>query len=419
MRGAHALITSAMATVIGLPLLVVAGVTTTGASAAPAPLTVAFVTSETGLAASQDAGVVDVFKAAIAAQNAKGGANGHKLVPMVIDDQTSPSAVATGVQDAISKGVIGIVANSALIGLAAKYPQQAGVPVTGDSSDGPEWGTQPNTNMFGVGFTGSVDPKYPVNTLYGKLVKQFSGKNIALYALSISPDSIQANSAEDQSVARIDPTAKVVVKDNSVPFGGSNFGPAALIAKQNNVDFVYSNLDSVSSIALATAYTQAGVKPKAMIFPSGYDPKLVGSPAWANVQGDLFESDYHPFFAPNAGTEQMQATLEKYAGWTKSQFPTYSQDTTWLGSELMIQGIEGAGANPTHASVIKSIRSLHNWDGNGVLPFKLNFATDFGHMAPESCIWLTKAEKNGFVPLSKQPICGTYIPGSTSVSSSS
>ena len=38
--------------------------------------------------------------------------NGHKLVPLVIDDQTSPSEITTAVQDAISKGVIGIVSNS-------------------------------------------------------------------------------------------------------------------------------------------------------------------------------------------------------------------------------------------------------------------------------------------------------------------
>ena len=36
--------------------------------------------------------------------------------------------------------------------------------MTGGSFDGPEWGTQPYTNMF-ASDTGSIDPKYPVNTL--------------------------------------------------------------------------------------------------------------------------------------------------------------------------------------------------------------------------------------------------------------
>ncbi len=411
-------VTAALAAAICAPAVLVGGLAS-GASATPAPLTIAFIDSQTGAAASQDTGTVAVFEAALKAQNAKGGVNGHQLVPLVIDDQTSPATAATGVQEAISRGAIGIVSDSALMSLVAKYPQQAGVPVTGDNSDGPEWGTQPYTNMFGTGAQGSTDPKYPVSTLFGKLVKQFGGKRLAVYALGISPNSIQANSNETQSVGRIDPGAKTVVDDRSVPYGSSNFGSQALIAKQNNVDVVWSNMDSVSNVGLATALKQAGVKPKAVFFPSGYDPKLIHSPSWANVQGDIFQVIFHPFYEPNAGTEQMQAALEKYAGWTKSQFPTASQDTAWLGPELMIKGLEGAGSNPTHASLMTSLHNITNWNGNGLLPFTINYATSFGKSASTGCVWLTKAEKNGYVPIGTAPVCGTYIPGTTSVASSS
>ena len=84
---------------------------------------------------------------------------------MVLDDQTSPTEVVTAVQDAISKGAFGIVSTSPLFFLAAKYPNQQGVPVTGGFFDGPEWGTQPYTNMFAAD-VGSLDPKYPVNTAH-------------------------------------------------------------------------------------------------------------------------------------------------------------------------------------------------------------------------------------------------------------
>ena len=177
-------------------------------------------------------------------------------------------------------------------------------------------------------------------------------------------------------------------------------------------------MDSVSNVGLATALKQAGVQTKAVYFPSGYDPKLIHSPSWANVQGDIFQVIFHPFYEPNAGTEQMQAALEKYAGWTKSQFPTASQDTAWLGPELMIKGLEGAGSNPTRASLMKSLYNITNWNGNGLLPFTINYATSFGKPASVNCVWLTKAEKDGYVPIGTAPVCGTYIPGTTSVSSS-
>ena len=124
-------------------------------------------------------------------QNAQGGVNGHKLVPLVIDDQTNPTEIATAVQSAISKGAFGIVSQSPLMFLAAKYPQQAGLPVTGTYDDGPEWGQQPYTNMF-ASDNGSVDPKYPVNTQLGDLFKKLGGTVLGAYGYSISPSSSRA-----------------------------------------------------------------------------------------------------------------------------------------------------------------------------------------------------------------------------------
>jgi branched-chain amino acid transport system substrate-binding protein len=389
------------------------------ASASASPLTVAYITTETGVASTQYVGVVPVFKAALEAQNAKGGVNGHQLVPLVIDDQTSPATAVTAAQEAISRGVIGIVANSALTGLFAKYPQQAGMPVVGDNSDGPEWGMQPNTNMFGTGATGSTDPSYPISTMYGNAVKAIgiTKPRLAVYALSISPLSVASNANVSESVKRQIPSTQTAVDDRSVQFGSTAFGPTALSGKQNNVNVVWPNLDAKADIALSNAYRQAGSTAK-FLLPSGYDPLLVHSPSWSGVQGDYFEVDFHPFYEPNAGTMQMQSALEKYAGWSKSQYPTYSQDVAWLSAELMIKGLEGAGSNPTHASVINSLHNITNWNGNGILPFSINYKTSFGKPAAANCVWLTKATANGFTPVGKNPVCGHYIPGTSTAGSS-
>ena len=110
--------------------------TTSSGSATKAPITLAYITDLTGEGASQNGTSAAGFNARIALQNSEGGVNGHKLIPLVIDDQTSPSAIATAVQSADSKA-FGIVSQSPLFFLAAKYPQQAGVPVTGSYDDGP------------------------------------------------------------------------------------------------------------------------------------------------------------------------------------------------------------------------------------------------------------------------------------------
>ena len=91
-RGHRLRVTGAMLGMLGLLPLAVLTTTSAPASASPAPITIAYITSITGPGAAEDASSPAGFDARIAMQNAEGGVDGHKLVPLVIDDQTSPAA---------------------------------------------------------------------------------------------------------------------------------------------------------------------------------------------------------------------------------------------------------------------------------------------------------------------------------------
>jgi len=405
----------AAAMFLSLITLGVTGVTSGQASASPAPITIAYITDVTGEGASENGSSPAGFEARIDLQNAQGGVNGHKLVPLVIDDQTNPSEIATAVQSAISKGALGIVSQSPLFFLAAKYPQEAGIPVTGSYDDGPEWGTQPYTNMF-ASDNGSVDPKYPVNTLLGNFIKAHGGTIIGSYGYGISPSSARSAISTADSFKKAG--GKVGVLDTSVPFGSVAFTSEALTAKQNNITAMVPAMDGDSNYALATALKQAGVKLKAVIFATGYQPSVIKSPVWATLQGDYFLSLFRPFSLPNAGTKQMAAALQKYAHFTKTQFPTFGQYESWAGADLMIKGLLMAGKNPTRAAVIKDLRSVKSYNVNGLLPQPLDYATDFGHDPAQECTWVMKAVANGFVPISPKPTCGKDIPGTSTAASS-
>ena len=341
-----------------------------------------------------------------------GGVNGHKLVPLVIDDQTSPTVIATALQDALSKGAFGIVSQSPVFFLADKVPNQQGVPVTGSYDDGPEWGTQPFTNMFASDH-GSTDPKAPVNTLVGSFLKAHGGTVIGAYGYGISPSSAGAvrGAAEGFKAAG----GKIGVEDTSIPFGGANFTSTALIAKQNGVNAMTPSMDNNSNFALATSLKQAGVHLNASLFATGYQPDVINSPVWPTLQGSYFLSAFRPWSLPNAGTQQMQAAMEKYAHFSKTQFATFGQTESWLGADLMIKGLQMAGANPTRAAVIKDLRSIKAYNGNGLLPITINYSTIFGH-DPANCAWIVKAGKTGFTPISAQPFCGHDIAGTSTLS---
>jgi branched-chain amino acid transport system substrate-binding protein len=400
---------AALAALAPIGLLVSGAYANSTAAAAGSPITIAFISSLSGAAASQYQNSDVAFRARLDLQNAKGGVHGHQLVPLVIDDQTNPTTNQTAVQDAISKGALGIVANSPVFFSGAKFAQQAGVPVTGAYTDGPEWGEQPYTNMF-ASDRGSVDPKYPVNTGLGLFLKQHGGKVLATYGYGISPSSAASAVGNAKSFELAGGQAPVV--DTSLPFGTVNFGTVALVAKQKNIDALVPSLDDNSNYALATALTQAGAKLKAVIFATGFEPSVISSPVWPTVQGYYFLAPFRPFSLPNAGTEQMGAALRKYAKFTKSQFPTFSQYEAWMGADLMIKGLQLAGPNPSHAAVIKDLRGLKSYNGNGLLPITINYSTIFGHDAPQ-CEWFVQAQKSGFVPVSAKPICGHDVVGTS------
>jgi branched-chain amino acid transport system substrate-binding protein len=405
---------------LGLSLLAMAGTTTVAglvsggvAGASGAPLTIVMISSLTGPGSAEFASTPPGFNARIALQNAEGGVNGHKIQTTILDDATSPSQITAAVQAAMSKNPIGIVSISPLFFLAAKYPNQAGIPVTGGFFDGPEWGTPPyQSNMFAAD-VGSLNPKYPVNTAIGSFMKAHGGTVLCSYGYGISPSSTRSAIGTADSFQHAG--GKTGVLDTSLPFGTVDMTTPALVAKQKGCNAFYAGLDENSNFALATALKQDGVKPKVVVFPTGFSPSIVGSPAWNDVQGGYFDTTFHPFQLPNAGTKQMQSALEKYEHFSPSQFPTFNQYEGWLGADLMIKGLEGAGANPTHASVIHALRSLTSYNGNGLLPQNINFATDFGKDLPKSCGWYMIAEKNGFVPSSSQTYCGTDIPNTTTV----
>ena len=223
--------------------------------------------------------------------------HGHKLVPLVLDDQTNPSSIATVVQEADSKA-FGIVSQSPLFFLAAKYPNQAGVPVTGSYDDGPEWGTQPNTNMF-ASDEGSVDPKYPVNTQIGDFLKAHGGTVLGSYGYGISPSSSRAAIATADSFQHAG--GKTGVLNTTVPFGSVDFTSIALVAKQKGINAMVPAMDANSNYALAQALHQAGVKLKATLYATGYEPDVINSPSWSTLQGAYFLSPFRPWSLPNAG----------------------------------------------------------------------------------------------------------------------
>ena len=381
--------------------------TTSGGGASGSPYKLALISSITGTAAPQFGDTPQGFTAAIGEINAAGGAGGHKLVGTVYDDATSPTQIATAIQKAISDGNDMIISVSPLFFLGAKFAQEKGIPVVGGGFDGYEWGTPGYENMFASDM-GSNDSNNPPTTTAGEFMKSKGATVVCAWGYGISPSSAQA--ANNVIYSGVAAGLKKGVLDTSIAFGSVDMTAPGLAAKQAGCDGIETTTDVNTSVALTQALENNGQKVKANIFAAGLDPTLVGGTSWNTIQGAYFSTGFRPVSIPNEGTKQIQAALKTYANRPTSKFPTYNIYESYLAVTLAAQGI-GKAASTSSADVIKALRGITNWNGNGLLPYTINYSTIFGHGATPSCGWMLQAQKSGFVPVSQKLLCGTIIPG--------
>ncbi|MGH9092878.1 MAG: ABC transporter substrate-binding protein [Acidimicrobiales bacterium] len=382
----------------------------TGSSRQPtkSPITIALISSTTGVAGPQYQRAAEGFKARVALQNANGGIDGHQLNGIVINDAGNYTQEASIVQGAVqTKGAIGIVSDTPFMFEAYRWLQQNHIPVTGSSADGSEWGTPKNTNMF-PSDDGYQTPNAPATAAFSTLMKKVGAKSVASLGYSISPLSSQA--AKNYTAAAKHAGLKTPYLDTAVTFGATDFTSEALAVKKSGADLVTPTMDDNSNFALLQDLRNAGSKAKGLL-ATGLEPTAVGSSSWTALQGSYFFQVWVPTQLHTKATSTFQSALKTYENVPTSTFPDWSVYESWLGATLMIKGLLKDGSSPTSQGIIGKLRKVTNFNGNGLLSHPINYTALAKKKYGPTCIYYLKAEKSGFVPVNKTPICGTAIPG--------
>ena len=243
-------------------------------------ITLGLITSETGSASSEYTGIIPAAQARIAQLNAAGGINGRQVKLITADDASSPTGNGAAAQRLIAEGVFGIIAESPFVFGGFKTMNSAGVPVTGGAYDGPEWGTQPYTNMFT--YTAPQDPKSPVYTTAPNFFKQNGATTVAAVGYGVSPSSSAA------ATGFIFGSKYVGLKEGylntSLPFGTVDVSAIALSLKNSGSDGLYMPLDENTNFAIINAAKQAGANLKVIESATGYGQALLDDPT-ASVHG--------------------------------------------------------------------------------------------------------------------------------------
>jgi branched-chain amino acid transport system substrate-binding protein len=390
---------------------VIFGISSVSASASTkAPIIIGFVTDETGSASSTYTDAFDGAEARIDAQNAAGGVDGHKLQLVEEDDQSTPTGNLVASKLLVSKGVFGIIEDNSDAFGSAHYLSQKGIPVTGPALDGPEWGQQPNTNMFSV----IGVPTTPINGyLYtynynGPELRALGVTKLAQVVFN-APSAISAASSIF-ATAKSSGVSKCL--DALVP-GNSDFGPTVLQMKNLGCNGVEVLSVLSSCISLAADLKQADLNVK-LICATGYDQNILNQPsALAAMQGTYTTATINVLAAnPSPPVKLFLNSLNKYTNWPGG-IPNPELGYAYEGADLMIKGLQLGGDN--QKAFISKLRKVSNYTAGGLLTTPVIFSHfgTLGMFPPESCMPLLEVKGKSYINFENgKPICGKLVRGS-------
>ena len=371
-------------------------------------VTLGFIHSETGVAASAGPNAGKACQARVDAENAKGGVNGRKITLEVVDDKSADNLNAA--RDLVqNRDVFAVVNNSALAFLAWRFLLEEGVPMVGGGFDGSYYYEQGNENIISAFGDGTPVPGLAFDNAT-KVMKRLGARKVAAVGYAISESSSE-NARATETYAADAQGLEGVYLNTAVDFGTTDVTPLVLGIKNAGADAVYMPLVTSTNLAIVQGLRQNNVTTKANILATGYSQELLDSPvAQALTPTDVFQTQFRPVELGGKAVKTFQSNLEK-AGLTG--VPDFSTYTGYVACDLAILGLANAGESLTRQGFVDAIRETNGgkYDSAGLTcqPMDLSYE-NFGKIRPQSCLWFVIVEDGKFKPLfGGKPVIGKLV----------
>ncbi len=371
---------------------------------------IGFISSETGVAASNFVGADKACKARIDAENAKGGVNGRKIDLQTIDDK-SGSGNLTAAKDLVqNQNVFAVVNDSPFAFITWRTLKDAGVPMIGGGYDGSYYYDAGNEFMISSLGDGTPIPGITSDAAT-KVMKQLGAKKVAAIGYGASPSSSEtAKAVETYGADSVG--LEGVYLNNALEFGSTDVGPIVLGIKNAGADGVYLPLDSNTNFAIVQALQQNGVKTKANVLATGYSQDLLDQPIAKTITpNDVMQSSYKPIELGGPAIKTFVNNLKK-GGITG--VPNYGVYTGYITCDMAITALKNAGKNPTRQSFVDGIRNANDgmYDSAGLTCKPIDLSYDhFGKISSTpGCLYYVQVKDGKFVVYNKgKPITSTTV----------
>jgi branched-chain amino acid transport system substrate-binding protein len=343
-------------------------------------------------------GTEDGIRGRVDRANNTGELGSRKIQLVVKDDQGIQAPNLTAAQQLVEQEkVFAVIEVSGAADGSAKYLNQQKIPVAGWHLGEKEWGIYPN--MFSWRNTQPADPSKQFTSRNADVMKALGAKKVAVIGANIASSAIFINQIAQavQSTKGL----KLVYKTTDVTPEQQDFTGVAAQIKNNGADGVYTGLAGLQANSLSLAIKQDGIKLKAIVFPGGYDDRVLGLPGY---EGAYMGTEFKPLEVGSPGLTQYVNDM-KADGKAPERFFSLQG---YFAADTFIQGLKAAGTTcPTRKAFINNLRLVKGYDDGGAF-IPVDFSEIFGRIF--YCVYYVQVQNKQFVPvLGGKPFCGTRL----------
>lgn len=351
---------------------------------------------ESGPSATSFGPALDGIKARIEKANEERELGDRTITLVTRDDTGDQTRNAEVARDLVEQeGVFAIIEASNASAGSAEYLNEQGVPVAGWHVGVPEWAIY--ENMFTFRQATADDPDNEYTTRNAEVLAELGATKLALIGGG-NQSSATFIERVRKSVEKIG-NIEIVYENTAVTTDQREFTAEAQAIIDSGADGLLTGMDFLQNADLSDALTKAQADMNVIVFPGGYDPRIVSLPG---VEGAVFGVEFIPFeLNPPSFTE-----FDKWAAdeVVRGQVPYIG----WLGAEMLIRGIKEAGLEcPTREAFITNLRLVDDYDGGGAFD-PVDLSEGFGDEF--RCVYYVKVVNAAFSPLfDGEAFCGEPI----------
>ncbi|WP_232294973.1 ABC transporter substrate-binding protein [Parafrankia sp. EUN1f] len=355
--------------------------------------------SDTGREASGSLAFRAGVDARLGVANDAGGVNGRRITYSWRDDATDTTLNLAAARELVEgEGVFGVIQGGNAASVSAGYLSDRRAPVVGLAGEA-AWGAY--ENMFSWHYYSAAAGSSDV---WGNFVRSQGGTRAAIVNMALSEATRNYNR---QLVDSLQAAGVSVDLTFEVTAAVTSFDTIARLMKAAKIDTITGIIYPNVLAKLLPAVRAAGVNLRVVLSPTGYDGTLLEEigPALA---GATIYVDFVPFETNTPTHARLLTAMVRYA----PQIQPPARDSAvygWLAADLFLRGLQAAGNCPTRESFIRGLRGVHDYDGGGLLPQKVDFATNRGRLS--NCYAFVRVSDDGsrFVPLQPALRCGKSI----------